>query len=143
MTPRFAGDPVCAGVPGGDESIRVEHEDRVFLDRLYEEAELFLTLADELISLAALGEVAGHLRETDQLRRIRSQGGNDGVAPESAAVLSDAPSLVFDAPFLCGDLELAPRFPVGQIAVTVKPGEVLADDLVRVVAHDPRGAAVP
>ena len=58
-------DALGAGVPGRDVAVGVEHEDRVVLDALDQQAEALLALPQRLLVLAPLGQVAGDFREAD------------------------------------------------------------------------------
>ena len=50
--------------------VGVEHEDRVVLHALDEQAEALFALAQRLFGGAPFGQVARDLREADQLRRL-------------------------------------------------------------------------
>src|SRR2546430_1982663 len=69
--------------------------------------------------------------------------GDDYVRPEAAAVLSDPPALLFDAPFGTGDFEIVLRLTILLVLGRIEEREMLADDLVRPVALDALRAVVP
>src|SRR2546430_1487707 len=69
--------------------------------------------------------------------------GDDYVRPEAAAVLSDPPALLFDAPFGTGDFEIVLRLTILLVLGRIEEREMLADDLVRPVAHDALRPGVP
>ena len=105
-------------------------------------AQRFPALAKRFVVRPALAEVAGDLRETDQLAAGRTYRGDDGVRPEARTVLPDAPALVFVPAMPGRELERAPRF-LHRVLRRVEPGEVLPDDLLGGVALRPLGAVVP
>ena len=70
---RVALDPLGPGVPGGDVAVGVEHEDRVVPDALDQEPEALLALAQRLLGLLALRQVARDLGEADAARRRVAQ----------------------------------------------------------------------
>ena len=59
-------DALGAGVPARDVAVGIEHEDRVVLHALDQQAEALLALAQLLLLRAALGEVARDLGEAAQ-----------------------------------------------------------------------------
>jgi len=63
----------------------------------------------------------------------------DDVGPEARAVLADAPTFVLDATHGGRNLELPLRLPGRLVRVRIELPEVVADDLVRLVALDPLG----
>ena len=71
------------------------------------------------------------------------QRSDDDVGPESRTVFSNAQTLVRITAFLTGDFE----FPVRPLALDsflrIKPGEVLADNFLRLIALDSFRALVP
>ena len=100
--------------------------------------------AGVLLGPLPLGQVPGDLGEAAQDARLVPQGRDDDVGPERRAVLADPPALVLEP-------ARPPRRPPvpasGQPALDgllrVEAGEVLADDLVGLVALDPLGPGVP
>src|ERR1044071_8356966 len=61
-----ARDSLGAAVPARDASFGVEHEDRVVLEPVPEHPEALLALAQRLLLVPALGQVARDLREAAQ-----------------------------------------------------------------------------
>ena len=136
-------DALRTDVPAGDETVRIEHDDRVVLDHLDKHAEALFALAQPFLVLAPLGEVAGDLGEAEQ-RAIRpAQRGDDHIGPEARAVLAHAPSFVFESAELLGAPQLLAR-PVARLRFgRVEAGEVAADDFIGAVALESLGAGVP
>ena len=96
-----------------------------------------------LSEAAALGQIARHLGEADQLAVLGAQRGDDHVRPELRAVLADAPALVLEPAVARRALQLALALAGADLLVVVELREVVADDLARLVALDPLGAGVP
>src|SRR5690242_3365754 len=80
-----------------------------------------------------LRQIAGDLAEAD-VGAVLVDVGDDHVGPEAAPVLAVAPALVLDAAVLEADLELLGRLLVSEVVFPVEDGEVLADDLLFLVA---------
>ena len=136
-------DPFRAFVPGGDVAVRIEHENRVIANRGDEQLEDLSALPKLLFGMAARGHVTRDLRESGHRPLVVAQRCDDGVRPEALTVFADAPPFIFDAAFARCGFELAPRLFRGKVFRTVENGEMLADGLLFLVAHDPRGAAIP
>src|SRR5205823_6216230 len=92
---------------------------------------------------APLAHVARDLGEADQGPGLVADRIDHDVGPEQAAVLAHAPTFGLVAALLDRGLQRARGQAGGALAVGVEPGEVLADDLLGVVALDARGARVP
>src|SRR4051812_19242060 len=93
----IALDPSSAIVPARDVPVGVEHEDRVVLHALNEEAEPLLTCAQVPLGLAPLREVAGNLAVTDHGARLTANRGDGDAGPEQRPVFPDAPALILNA----------------------------------------------
>src|SRR5262249_38510734 len=134
-------DALGADVPGLHEPVRIQHEDGEVLHALDEQTEALFRSAHALFALLALGEIARHLRKSDERAGIVAESRDDDVRPEARPVLAETPALLFETADLLRGLELGGALPlvVGRIEV----GEVLADDLVRAVALDALCARVP
>src|SRR5262249_15621352 len=96
-----------------------------------------------LLGMLALGDVAGHLRESAEPAGSVVHGGDDDVGPEPRAVVPKPPALVLDAPLSTGDLQFPLRLAAAQVFLAVERREVPADDLLRLVALDALGPGVP
>ena len=140
---RVADDSFRAQVPACDAAVRVEHENRVFLDAVDEQSEALFAFTECFLVTAPLGEVARDLEEPGEVARRAAQGGNHHVGPETRAVLADAPALLLEASLPGGDLQFlagpVPRNGVGGI----EAGKVLADDFLGLVTLDVFGAGIP
>src|SRR5690606_19083971 len=127
-------------VPAHDAAVRVEEEDAVVLDGLHHQPESLFALAELILMLPPLGEVARDLREADQPAVVAPERRDDDVGPEPAPVFAQAPPFVLDAPFRPDDLKLALGPAAGEGFGRVKDGKVLADDLFGRIAFDAPGA---
>src|SRR5262249_44304943 len=88
-----------ARVPGRDEALGIEHEDRVVPDAVDEHAEALLAPPHLLLGAPPLAEIARDLREPVQLAGLVAQRGDHDVGPEPRAILANAPALVLDTAF--------------------------------------------
>jgi hypothetical protein len=122
---------------------RVEHEDGVVGDRVDQMMKALLGAPQLLLRLPPLREIPRDLAEAAQLTLLVPQSGDHHVRPEQRAVLAHPPTLVLDATHLAGDRELLLRLSGCHGLGQVELGEVLADDLVRLVALDALSARVP
>ena len=96
-----------------------------------------------VFSLLALGQIARHLGEPDQLARVASQRGDDHVCPESGSVLADAPPFVLDPPLFRRLGQQPGRTPLLPVLPRVKELNRLADDLFPAIPLDQRRPGVP
>ena len=113
------------------------------MNRLDEETKQLLTSADALLGLAALGEIAGDLRESDQRAAGVMHRSDDGVGPESLAVLADPPPFIFYSAFGSGCFELSRR-PLGRnVVLGVKNRKDPPDHFLFRIAEDPRRPTIP
>jgi len=81
--------------------------------------------------------------ETDELARLVVNAIDDDASPETASVLSDAPSLVLEPAVLRRGHELHLRLPGRDVRRGIEGREVATDDLVRLVALELPRADVP
>ncbi len=81
--------------------------------------------------------------EAQQFALLVLERRDDDVRPKLRAVLADPPALVLEATFGGGDLEFVGGPPPVDGLLRVKLREVLADDLVGLVALEPFGPGVP
>src|SRR5690606_28969648 len=126
---RIALDPLGALVPRRDVSARIQHEDRVVLHALDHAPEPLLALAQLLLRLALLRQVARHAAEADQLARLAPQRGDDHVRPETRAVTAHPPRLFLHAPVAHRLAQRALRLPRRNVLRRIEDGEVAADRL--------------
>src|ERR1043166_9338836 len=140
---RVAGDALRAAVPARDASVGVEHENRVVLVALDEDAEALLALAEGFLLSAALGQVARALRESAQRPALVVQRRDHHVGPEPAAVLAYAPAFVLEPAALLRHLQLALRAAALDRLRRIEHGEVPTQDLGLGIAILFLGAAVP
>src|SRR5581483_9414173 len=80
---RVALDPLRAVVPRSDVARGIEHEDRVVLHAVDEQAEQLLAAAELFLLLAMAGHVARDLGEADERAALVAQRGDHGVRPEA------------------------------------------------------------
>src|SRR5688572_30785678 len=93
--------------------------------------------------LPLLREVLSDLGVAVQLAVRIAQRGDDHARPEPRAVLAHPPALVLGAAMLARHGQLAPRLAGVDVFGSVEAREMLADDLVRLVALDASRATVP
>ena len=136
-------DRLGAAVPGEDRALRVEHEDRVILDRFEQQPELLLALPQRLLAQALFGQVARDLDEALEPAVGSAQRGDGDAGPEAAAVLAQPPAFLFVAAGRHRDLELVLRPAPGDRVGRIEDLERAADDLGGGVALQLLGAAVP
>src|SRR5687768_12074365 len=138
-----ARDAVSTRIPARDAALGVEHVDRIVLHPVDEQSEALLASAQPFLVLAALGEIARDLREAAQDSRRVAKRRDDDVGPEMRAIGAHAPTLVLEPSYTRGLFELA-RWPVPPERLPrVESREVLADDLLGLVALDALRALVP
>jgi hypothetical protein len=136
-------DALGARVPVGDDAFRRQHVDRVIGHALHQQAEALLALAQLVLGLLALGDVAGHLGKAEQQPFLVVDGVDDDVGPEAGAVLAHAPALGFILAVIERGLQRARRQAGTAVFVGIEARKVLAQDLLRDVALEPVGARVP
>src|SRR5262245_3690919 len=83
-----------------------------------------------LLGLFALGNVAGDLGKADDVSVVVANGINDDMRPKTRSVFTDAPAFSFKPALLPGRVKRQLGNLRNKVLVRVKPGEVLADDLV-------------
>src|SRR5439155_24303828 len=91
--------------------------------------------------LAAMGEIAGDLGETDQAAVAIQHPADDDVGPEAGAVLAHAPALALESAVAGRDLQL--HVALAGVLGRVEAREVPPDDLLGAVSLDPLRASVP
>ena len=136
-------DPLGPAIPARDVALGLQHEDRVVLDRLHEEAESLLALAQGFLAPATLGEVARDLEEAVDLAVRIPEDVDDHAGPERRAVLAETPALLPVAPVAARDLKSLSGAPRLHVLGAVEDREVLADDLFGPIALDALRAGVP
>src|SRR5690606_39635637 len=99
-------DLLGAMVPAHHPALGVEHEDRVVAHAFHQQAEALLAAAQQLVGLAALGQVAGDLGEAADVAVFVADGGDDDVGPEQRAVRALAPALLPVAALAARHLQL-------------------------------------
>ncbi|HST01068.1 MAG TPA: hypothetical protein VLJ84_05355, partial [Usitatibacter sp.] len=138
-----ARDRLGARVPARHDALRVEHDDHVVLDAFQQQPEAFLAVAQLLLVAAALREVARDLGVAHVHAIAVAQRRDHDVGPETRAVLPHAPAFVLEASQALGGLQLVLRPAAVDRALRIEDREVLADDLVGLVALQELRAAVP
>ena len=122
---------------------RIEHEDRVLLHVLNEQAESLLAPTDCLGRLSLLRQVPGHFGEADQFPVVVAEGSDQYTGPEACSILPDTPTFILDLAFHKGDIPQASWFPRRHIIDRIEDREVPPDDLVGRVAFEALGSRVP
>ncbi len=140
---RVTFDPFGAGVPVGDDAVRIQHDQGDVGHALHEHPELPLALEQGLLGRLALGDVAQGVDEADHLAGVVADGLQRRLGPETAAVLAAAPALALEASAGQGGRQRPLRQAAAAIFFGVEAREVLADDLVGLMTGDPLGAGVP
>ena len=107
-------------------------------DRLH-----LLRLAHPLLAGPALGQVAGDLGEADEAAAVVADGGDDDVGPEARAVLAQPPALQLVFADIGGLGEGACRNAGGAVGLGIEAREMLADDLLALIALDALRAGIP
>src|SRR6478672_931194 len=136
-------DGFRALVPRRDDAAWIQHEDRVVLHALHEQAKALFALAKRFLGEPAFGEIASNFRESHVHSGVIAKGGDDDVRPEARSVLADAPSLFLETAFLDRDLELPGGLVARDLLVRIENREMPPDDLVRLVAFHSLRAFVP
>ena len=124
------------GVPGGDESPRIEREDGVIGDAFDQQPVV-------LLHLASLGQIARDFAETDQLPAVVIQPCDHHIRPEACAVLANAPIFVFKAATAGRLLQFEIGLARAPLALGIKDREVLSDDLLCLVALEALSSRIP
>ena len=99
LTDNLAGQvafhTLCAGIPIGDDAIRVQHINRVVGHALHEQAEAALALEQGFLRGFPFGHVTGDFHEADRLASIVTNDVEDRVGPKPGAAFADAPAFRF------------------------------------------------
>ena len=85
-------EPFGPEVPGLDDALRVQRDDRVVDDLADQQPQALLAGSHPLLELVVGGEVPGDLGVAGQLPVAVAQRGDHHVAPEPGAVLADPPA---------------------------------------------------
>src|SRR5689334_18700257 len=105
--------------------------------------ELLLGLAQRLLRLVPLGDVARDLREAEQLALFVAYGVNHDQRPEAAPVLAYAPALCLETAMSCGGRQGAVGQAISAVLFSVEEREVTAYHLICGVALDTRRSRIP
>src|ERR1700692_4639948 len=89
---RVTLDALPAGVPVGDDAVRIEHVKRVIGDAAYQQAKMSFAVLQSLGGHAAFGDVAGNLGEADKFAGL-VDGIDDDRGEKFRAILALAPAL--------------------------------------------------
>ena len=116
-----AFDALGSQVPGGDDPVHVELEDRIVDDGLDQPAIAPFAFQEMLLCLLALGDVTRHLGEPDDLAAVILDRIDHDRGPEPRAVLAHAPTLGEEAAFLLRHRERPLRKADGLILGGVEP----------------------
>jgi hypothetical protein len=136
-------DALGARVPGRDDAIGIELEDRIVDDGLDQMAEAAFALEQLLLFETPLRHVAGDLGEPDQPAVGVADGVDDGQRPESRAIAAHAPALAFEPAPLGRCRKRVLRELARLVFRREKAGEWLSDDLLGAIAFQPLCAGIP
>jgi hypothetical protein len=117
---RVAFEPLGAAVPRHDAPVAIEHEDRVFADRVDHEVEPGLALAKHFELVPALADVAHHDAETREAAVGVAKGGGDDLGGERFASASKPRALDLASPVTRRELEVAARCARGDLVFGIK-----------------------
>src|SRR5690606_4002683 len=132
-----------AGIPRGDPSLHVDHEDGVVLHVGDEAAETLLALAQRVFVRAPLGEIARHLGEAQPLPLRAAARSDHHAGPERGAVLAHAAAFVLENTLLGGLLQFVLREAAVHLLRRIEAREMRADDFLGPVALDGLRAGIP
>src|SRR5215203_4308998 len=108
-----------------------------------ERAQTVLCLLEVPLRLFLLCDVLRDHRETPQFALIIVQRCQDRVCPEPRSILAHEPVLLYGAAFAGRRLEVFLRLAQPGVFFCEECGEVLSDDLIRVIAFETFGTRVP
>ena len=147
LTDNFIGgvalEALAAEVPVGDQSVGIEHVDRVVGDPLHQQPEPLFAQPQRVLRPPLLGQVADHLGEADDRPGRVADRVDDDMRPELAAVLADPPALRLEATFAGGGSQRLRRHVLGARLARIEDREVLADRFMRFIAVEAPRAGVP
>ncbi len=136
-------EALCAPIPTLDDTVRVEHEQRVILHFLDKQPKSLLALAQHFFVTAAFGEIARDLEETGQLAGSVTQCRDDHACPEAGSVFAQSPSLILHPSLAGGDLQLLVWPAVRERSRLIEGGEMSAENLGGLISLDVLRAVVP
>src|SRR5262249_42072947 len=146
-TDHFVGmialDALGAGIPTGHDAVWVQHEEAVVGHVADQHPELPLALAQRVLGGLPLRDIARDLGEAFELSRLAADWPHGDGGPEAAAVLPHTPALRFVVTLARCRLQHARRQSGSAILASVEFRDVMADDLVGLVALQSLAAAVP
>ena len=136
-------DALGSRVPVADAAVCGEHEDGVVGDALHQQAELLLALLEDFLGHLAVGQVTGDLGEAEQFAGRVHDRIDHHVAPETAAVLANAPAFPLETSFMDGRVQRALGQTVTAIVLGVEARKMLAENLGFLVPLETLGTRVP
>ena len=139
---RPAEDRVRLRVPFAD-AARLIDLDEAIQGHVDDVAHHALAVDQRFLHLHAAGDVARDLGEADEPVGVVADCVDHHAREEARAVLAHAPAIGFVAALRRGLAQRALRHTGLAVGVGVEAREMLADDLVRGIALDALGAAVP
>src|ERR1700689_663485 len=81
-------DALCAGIPAGNETAFIKHDQRIFGHSFHKLADALLALAQSLLICASFCQVARNLGIANQRAAGVAHGRNEDIGPESGTVLA-------------------------------------------------------
>ena len=111
----IALDALCAGVPSGHVTGRVQLKDRVIDHGFDQSAISCLARQKFAVGLLTFCDVACHLGKADQLTSLIANGVDDDGCPEAAPIFADSPSFRAETAGLGCNLQGGLREPVSAI----------------------------
>src|SRR5687768_8557514 len=140
---RVSLDELGTGIPVGDPPVHVEHVDRVVADTFDQHPKPLLAFVESLFPFLLVRDVAGDLREAEQGAVRSADLVEHRMRPEPRSVLADSPALGLEPTFAGGDPERPPGHVGRAVLFAEETREMLADDLVGLVALEALGAGIP
>src|SRR5689334_5994363 len=139
----IAFDALGTGVPAGDDTVGIDHVDRIIGDAIDQQPELPLAFAQCFLRCSPLGDVARYFRIAEKVSVIVPDCVYDNAGPVVGVVLALTSPLAFEMSFTFRGCQGLSRQAECAVLFGVKGAEMPADDLLTRVSRDPLGARVP
>ena len=136
-------DAFRARIPAGDDTVWIEHEERIVGDATHEEPQLPLAFGQRLPRRFTFGDVAGDVCKPDEIAVLVLDRLDHGNAPETAAVLALAPTLRLDTSERADPAQQLHRPAEAPIFMREEDRIILTDHFVGAIAGDPLRARIP
>ncbi|MNL29660.1 hypothetical protein D3C87_1513500 [compost metagenome] len=136
-------DAGSAGIPVGDEAIGIEHVKCIVADAVDKQLEFFLAEPQLRFRFLSLRQVTRHLGETQKVAITVPDRIDDGMSPETGAVLADAPAFAFVMTVGYRGFDGLLRQTVEAVLIGVEAGEMVAEDFGRLITLETLCAGIP